>query len=190
MSVIVAIKKNGVVYMGADTQTTTGSYMSVSANEASVKINKLPNGILAGFCGRVAAKQGILSMDNVFTLDENGKLTKSHIVNQIIPRLSDKLCVFGDEESGELDVSIILAHKDSLYRISSDLSVIKLNEYAVSGAGRDYTYYALKSLPITDPKERILKCLCESARRCDSVSAPFVLIDTKHLEYEMKGDTK
>ena len=45
MSVIVAIKENGVVYMGADAQTTTGSFKSVSTSSASVKINKLKGGL-------------------------------------------------------------------------------------------------------------------------------------------------
>lgn len=185
MSVIVAIKENGVVYMGADSQTTTGSYKTVSTNQSAVKINRLANGILAGFCGRVAVKQEILSMDGVFTLDEEGNLTKRHIVTQIIPRLADKLDLFSDEESGELSVSIVLAHKDKLYRIGTDLSVIKLNSFTSSGAGRDFTYYAIESTKGQAVKDRILTALYESAMRCDSVCPPFVLIDTQSLEYEI-----
>ena len=56
MSVIVAIKENDVVYMGADSQTTAGMRKRSYLNETGFKIVRLENGILVGFCGRVAAK--------------------------------------------------------------------------------------------------------------------------------------
>ena len=62
MSVIVAIKENGVVYMGADSQTTTGRRKLNDLNETAYKITRFENGMLVGFCGRVAAKQAILSI--------------------------------------------------------------------------------------------------------------------------------
>ena len=80
MSVIVAIKENGVVYMGADSQTTAGRRKYSYLNETSFKIARLDKGILVGFCGRVAARQAILAMKDVFTLDEHGGLTKRHFI--------------------------------------------------------------------------------------------------------------
>jgi ATP-dependent protease HslVU (ClpYQ) peptidase subunit len=185
MSVIVAVKENGVVYMGADTQTTIGRRKQIGLNETAFKIHRLENGILVGFCGRVAAKQTILSLQDLFVLDKNGQLTKKHIVNQIVPKLVDKMEQIGDEERGSLDVSIILAYKDKLYRITSSLSVICLNDHGKAGAGAYFVDYYLqerKDLPV---KDRIVKSLMASAKRCDSVCGPYVLIDTKNLEYEI-----
>ena len=185
MSVIVAVKENGVVYMGADTQTTMGKHKRNGLNETAFKIHRLENGILVGFCGRVAATHDILSIKDVFVLDENGELNKKHIVNHIIPKLVDKMEQIGDEEIGFLDVSIILAYKDKLYKITSSLSVICLNDFAKTGAGAyfvNYHLYERKDLPV---KERIVKSLVASAKRCDSVCGPYVLIDTKNLEYEI-----
>ena len=187
MSVIVAIKENGVVYMGADAQTTTGSFKSVSTGAASVKISKLKGGILAGFCGKVASKQEILATDGIFTLDSEGRLTKEHIVRHVIPKLLDKLDVFGDEETGELAVSILLAHKDSLFHITSDRCVFNVTDHMSTGAGAPFTRYALYSTEGQAPRDRILLALGESAKRCESVCAPFVLIDTENLEYEIVG---
>ena len=115
MSVIVAIKENGVVYMGADSQTTTGRRKRNGLNETAFKITRLENGMLVGFCGRVAAKQAILSMEDVFVLDKEGGLNKKHIVKEIVPKLVDKMQLIGDEDSGALDVCILLAYKDKLY---------------------------------------------------------------------------
>lgn len=185
MSVIVAVKENGVVYMGADTQTTMGVKKRNGLNETAVKIHRLENGILVGFCGKVAAKQDILSIKDIFVLDENSDLNKKHIVNHIIPKLVDKMGQIGDEEMGSLDVSIILAYKDKLYRITASLSVICLNDNAKAGAGAYFVNYYLqerKDLPV---KNRIIKSLMASAKQCDSVGGPYVLIDTKNLEYEI-----
>lgn len=185
MSVIVAIKENGVVYMGADSQITAGRRKYSCLNETSFKVKRLDNGILVGFCGVVAVIQAILAMKDVFTLDEHGGVTKRHIVKEIVPKLVDKMEQIGDEESGALDVSILLAHKDKLYRITSGLDVVRLNECGKSGAGVDcvnYALFAMKDLPV---RERILKALIESAKRTESVGGPYVLIDTKKQEYEI-----
>ena len=185
MSVIVAVKENGTIYMGADSQTTAGNRKKNHLNETSYKVVRLDNGMLVGFCGRVAARQIILSIKDVFTLNEEGKLTKKHIVREIVPKLVDKMEQIGDEESGSLDVSILLSYKDKLYRITSGLNVIHLNENGSAGAGRDFANFALfamKNLPV---RERILRALEESARREESVGGPYVLIDTKDLEYEV-----
>lgn len=185
MSVIVAVRENGVVYMGADSQTSVSRRKYSNFNETSFKVKRLQNGILVGFCGRVTASQIILSMRDVFTLDENERLTKKHIVEEIIPKLSDKMEEIGDEEGGAMEVSILLAHKDALYRINSNLDVVRQTEYASSGAGLPYVQYVLaerKDLPV---RERLLQALMESARRTESVSGPYVLIDTDKLEYEV-----
>ena len=185
MSVIVAVKENGVVYMGADTQTTMGKSKINGLNETAFKVTKFENGILVGFCGRVAAKQEILSMKDVFVLDQNGELNKKHIVKEIVPKLVNKMELIGDQDSGSLDISILLAYKDKMYRITVDLDVISLNDYASSGAGMRFTNWCLYSQKHLPAKERVLKALEESAKRVESVGGPYILIDTKKLEYEI-----
>jgi ATP-dependent protease HslVU (ClpYQ) peptidase subunit len=185
MSVIVAIKENGVVYMGADSQTTTGRRKRNGLNETAYKITRLENGMLVGFCGKVAAKQAILSMEDVFVLDKEGGLNKKHIVKEIVPKLVDKMQLIGDEDSGALDVSILLAYKDKLYRITSGLDVLNLNECGRSGAGADFTNWYLFGEKNLSIRERILKALVASARRAESVGGPYVLIDTQKQEFEV-----
>ena len=72
-----------------------------------------------------------------------------------------------------------------MYKITSDLDVVHLNENASIGAGKNYVYYALFGMPDIPVKDRILKGLIQSAKHCDSVAGPYVLIDTKNLEYEV-----
>ena len=185
MSVIVAIKENGVIYMGADSQTTTGRRKRNGLNETAYKITRLENGMLVGFCGKVAAKQAILSLEDVFVLDKEGGLNKKHIVKEIVPKLVDKMQLIGDEDSGALDVSILLAYKDKLYRITSGLDVLNLNECGRSGAGADFTNWYLFGEKNLSIRERILKALVASAKRTESVGGPYVLIDTQKQEFEV-----
>lgn len=191
MSVIVAVKENGTIYMGADSQTTTGRRKRNGLNETSFKITRLENGMLVGFCGKVAAKQAILSMEDVFVLDKEGGINKKHIVKEIVPKLVDKMQLIGDEDSGALDVSILLAYKDKLYRITSGLDVLNLNECGRSGAGADFTNWYLFGEKNLSIRERILKALVASAKRTESVGGPYVLIDTQNQKFEvvdMGGD--
>ena len=185
MSVIVAIKENGVVYTGADSQTSLGKRKHKYLNEVGYKVHRLDNGMLLGFCGRVASRQAILAMKEIFTLDENGRLTKEHIVKNILPELQDRIGEIAGEECASIEVSILLIYKDEMYQIFSDLRVIHLNENATIGAGASYANYALFNMTHLPVRQRIVKALVESSKRCDSVEGPFVLIDTKNLEYEV-----
>ena len=184
MSVIVATSENGVVYMGADTQTTVSINRVNRLCEASHKIVRLENGMLVGFCGRVAVKQTLLSLEDVFVLDERGELNKKHIVETILPTLTSKKESIGDE-NGNMCVSILLAHKDKLYKITSEFEVVRLTKFARLGAGSNHTNYAMIERTDLAPRERILLALRESAKRTESVSGPYILIDTKALTYEI-----
>ena len=72
-----------------------------------------------------------------------------------------------------------------MYSISNILTVIKRNEFVASGSGAFYTFYPLLSNQNLNVRTRLLKALNESANRVDSVSGPFVFIDTKTLKYEI-----
>ena len=186
MSVIIALKENGVIYFGADTQaTTSSSEKSLAMNDVKFKVQRFDNGILAGFCGSAGSIDKIV-LKNIFSTDENGNLTKKHLVTETVPKLAAMLDEIQDEDDEDsMNISIILAHGANLYKIEPNLVVYKINEYTKSGSGSPYVDYAIdhyRDLPV---KERLIKALTESARRDPYVSGPFVLIDTKVLKYEI-----
>ncbi|MBO5866906.1 MAG: hypothetical protein J6Q55_02500, partial [Clostridia bacterium] len=90
----------------------------------------------------------------------------------------------GNQDSGKMDVCILLAYKDKMYTIESDLRVVALNDIARTGAGCESVTYCLREqgYPV---RERLLNALKTSARRVDSVSGPYVLIDTLNKQYEI-----
>lgn len=186
MSVIVAIKENGVVYMGADTQSTAGRTKVNHLCESDIKIIRYENGMLVGFCGSVPSKQFILSQNDVFVLNSEGKIDKKHIVTEIIPRLMDMMPnIKREKDDDEMGVSILLAHKDKLYKITPKFCVVSLNTYGHSGAGECYAYWELYGRDDLPVREKLLKALTVSAKWEETVGGPYILIDTKNLEYEI-----
>ena len=182
MSVVIAIIENGVVYMGADTQTTAGKLAYRIQAPVEYKIQRLENGILAGLCGSKSVAQQLVAQIDIFTLDENGSLTRAHIAKNIVPAV-EKVLKQRDKDM-EASASVLLAYKDKMFVINSSADVFKYNEYTAIGSGSVYTHYALfdkKDLPV---RERMLFALNASASRSDSVSAPFTLIDTQNMEFE------
>ena len=85
MSLVVAIKKDGVVYMGADNRRSIGkSYYSIET-EMDKKLQLINEGnIIIGSVGTVPTIQVMLRLAH--KLDRNGKpLTKKHIIQKVIP---------------------------------------------------------------------------------------------------------
>ena len=185
MSVIVAIKSGDAIYMGCDTQTTSGKDKENRLQESTFKISKLRSGMLVGICGKVAAHQSVCDDESVFEI-ENGELTKKEIVNNIILKIKAKLKdIAGDTSENErMPISIILAYKDKLFEVMRDYLVVGIEDYCSKGSGCVYTFSSLANigLPI---RERLLSGLRTSAKYCTSVSKPFVLIDTKELKYRI-----
>ena len=191
MSVVIAIKENGVIYMGTDTQVTSGNKKENELNTNSLKIALLDNGLLVGVCGKYGLKQQIIADKSIFTLDKNNMLTKQHIVTNIIPKLSRWVKKSDKANDTELEVSFLLAHDNNLYFIGHELNVVKINNFAKIGAGKGCVDYALSCFNYLPARERIIKALAESANITESVSGPYVLIDTKHKEFEiidLKGE--
>lgn len=101
MCVIVAIKSGDAIYMGCDTQTTSGKDKENKLHESTFKISKLRSGMLVGICGKVVAHQSVCDDESVFEI-EKCELTKKEIVNNIIPKIKAKLKdIAGDTSENE-----------------------------------------------------------------------------------------
>lgn len=193
MSVVIAVKHDGRIWFGADTQSTCGSdrYNPLSQNE--FKVTKLGHGVLLSMTGEIVTGQRILAHPEWFTVDKENGLTKEHIVTHIIPRLyealdEEELLDTGDKGTPPvMKVTIFLAYKDKLFEICRDFHVIRYEEYQASGSGANAIMYGLSKLDKTkDIHEQLLQLLRISAKHDSNVSAPFVLIDTKELKYTVK----
>lgn len=190
MSVVAAVKQGGRIWFGADTQLTCGSDCYNNLNVRDLKVAKLDNGILLSFTGETSTAQMILAYPEWFTVDEKKGLTKEHIVTKIIPRMFEKLDEEemlerdGKDSPPEMKVSMLIAYKDKLFAIERGFHVVRYDDYQATGSGANAVKYGLSVLDKSkDINEQLVRLLRISAKQDSNVSAPFVLIDTKKLEY-------
>ncbi len=153
MTILVAVKKNGRIWMGADRITTFGSEYSTDLVNAS-KIIKLKHAYLA--------TSGYTLLDNIIEhlYEHNHKMMESEFKNraQVFQFFLDMynemkktytLVDTGKETYAGIYNVFLLVTPKSIYGISNNLSVHEYDRYAAKGAGSDYsqgTLYALYEL--------------------------------------------
>ena len=191
MSLVVAIKKDGVIYMGADTRTTTGDQICNSYKNGNSKINRVGS-CLVGGAGLVSNIQALTLHPEWF--DTGGKpLSKKFIVQNIIPKYFnaikriDRLKVDGsngdDPDSG---CSILITDGVGLFMIDSGFSVCELSRYGQIGCTKDMALAIfINEIDNLPAEELILKALRTSAYRDDGVGAPYILINTRDNCFEV-----
>lgn len=190
MSVLIAFKKNDTIYMGTDTRVIDGDNKRNEISRCNLNIQKLDNGILLGIAGERLESQTLIAYSEIFTLDKSGKLTRKHIVKEIVPRLiavleEEKLMIKKEGDFPYMKAQIILAYKDTMYEICSSFTVIKYEEFQVLGRASDYAQATLMNTKETDDiNQRIVRALDITADNSQYVGKPYVLIDTKKMKYE------
>ena len=191
MSILIAYKKGDTIYMGTDTRTIVNDHKKNELRGCNLKIQKLANDMLLGITGERLERQTLIAYSEIFTLDKNGKLTKKHIVKEIIPKLITVLEKEGllIEKEGELPYMkavILLVHKGTIYEICSGFAVIKYEDFQVVGRSSDYAHATLMNTkPMDNIEGRIVKALDIVAENSQYVGKPYLLINTKELEYKI-----
>ena len=186
MSLVIAVKKDGVIYMGADTQTTCGRREKrAHLSPGYLKLLRLPNGIILGRVGNVHSLQYIWAHPEWFTLPEDGVLTKRHVVNEIIPHIyrcfrdNDLFEKDGKEDPLSMGDALLMAHRDKLFLINDRLGVIQIEHYAAIGAGESFVQYGMEHMDMQNSVLAEIKRLLKiGAECCPSVSGPFALTST------------
>ena len=191
MSLIVAIKKDDVVYLGADTRTTRGERVRSNLAREDLKIHKMGS-CFVGAAGTVANLQLMISHPEWFEL--KGKpLTKKFIVQRIIPKYYDlvremeKLEIEEENRNGpKCGCSFLVTDGKKLFEIDDDFEVIELSKYGQIGCTERIALTLwLNAAEDYDPNEMILKALRVSSYRNDGVGAPYVLVNTRDGNFEI-----
>ena len=188
MSVVVAIKEDDTIYLGADTLMTMGSTKIPEINnEEKYKLTKFKNGVILAHTGGVATTQKLVFHEEWFDKVPEKGLDKEFILNEIVPKLKKELEEYKLlVEDGSMDATFFIAYKDKLYDLKAGFTSVRITEYASIGAGKDFALSSL-SKEYLSLEERIVSALRTAAKMCSTVSGPFVLIDTKNLEFIIKG---
>ena len=197
MSILLAYKKDGKVFMATDTVVVSSNNMMYETAEDDLKIRKSPSGILVGVTGDRILRQNVFTFMDCFTTDENGDLTKKHISLKIVPKLFSGLSDLDsirrreDDSTPYMNTSILLAYKDKLFEICNDFAVYRYEKSQALGKAADFAAYALANVDANrDMKEQFEKILALVAKHGRNVAPPFVMINTEEEEYEFIGGEK
>lgn len=143
MTILVAVKKNGRVYLGADRITTFGNEYSTDLVNGS-KIIKLKNAYLA--------TSGYTLLDNVIEhlfsqnhkMVENEFKTRANVFSFFLElytelRKSYTLIDAGKDTYANMYNVFLVVTPTSIYGVSNNLAVHEYERYAAKGAGSDYS---------------------------------------------------
>ena len=196
MSVIVAIKKGGQVYMGCDSQVTSGRTCMTLRNPNNYKIWRVPGaeGCLMGSVGDYRDACLIrTARDLVTDYDVYRKhICYDFVVNDVVPAIIGKLQkanYIKKEGMFEcMNSAYLFAFDNQLYNLHNDGSVLEIEDYIAVGSGKNESVGNLLSTEREDPYARILKAIKASATTDIYVDYPIILTSTKDKEFHIITD--
>lgn len=194
MSVVVAIKKDGVVYLGSDSQVTRGGTRTSLTNPNNFKIWKVKgvDNCLMGHVGLLRDACVIRVMENlVREIDViHDEVDFEYVVTRVVPKIIDELKEFNyieiEGKFKNMESKYLFAFKDKLFVIGFDGSVIEVDDYIAIGSGESESIGSLLTTNNDeDPETRIIKAIKASAAHDIYVDYPIVLSNTKDLEFKV-----
>ena len=194
MSVVVSIKKDGVVYLGSDSQVTRGGTRTSLTNPNNFKIWKVKgvDNCLMGHVGLLRDACVIRVMENlVREIDViHDEVNFEYVVTRVVPKIIDELKEFNYIETEgkfkNMESKYLFAFKDKLFVIGFDGSVIEVDDYIAIGSGESESIGSLLTTNIDeDPETRIIKAIKASAAHDIYVDYPIILSNTKDLEFKV-----
>jgi len=168
MTILVAVKKNGKIFLGADRMTTSGSEYSTDLVNGS-KIIKLKHAYLA--------TSGYTLLDNVVEhlFDKRHKMMENTFKNRAEVfqffleffaelKKSYTLVDHGKETYAGLYNVFLLVTPQSIYGVSANLSVHEFERFAAKGAGADYSLGCLYGIyDLIDDAQELTRLGLEAA---------------------------
>ena len=195
MSVVVAIKKNGVVYIGADSQVTKGGTRATLSNPNNYKIWSVDgtDHCIMGAVGALRAANVMKVASDLVPqiVDIKGAVDFKFVVKNLVPRIMDELDRYNiliKDKSGvpDMDASFLFAYKDKLFSIDCYGTVIEVDDFCAIGSGSSEAIGSLFSTASTDdPIKRILDAIKSSATHDIYVDYPIIVSNTESGEFKV-----
>ena len=193
MSVVVAIKENGKVTIGADSQCTRGGTRRTLSNPNNYKVWKVLD---AENC--LFAQVGLVREANIIRVARDlvpemaqlkDRVDFSFVVKRLVPRMFEELEEYRAIKKGdnlpEFESSFLFAYKDKLFYISGNATVIEIDDYVAIGSGECEAIGSLLSTEGEACEDRIKKAIKASAASDIYVDYPIVITDTESCEFKV-----
>ena len=184
MSVIIAVKKDDTIYLGADTQCTSPTRKFHVKTGINAKLVAFENGVIIGHAGACVVGQIIVSHPEWFDFKSEDELTKEYLTTVVIPKIKE---AFKDYNYNDDEFELIIAYKSKLFEINRRFVVFCIEHKNAVGCGSDVITYKLSKINMDeDINEQLLDSLRFSEKNDSAVGAPFILINTKDLKMQIR----
>ena len=192
MSVVIAIKENGITYMAADTQISFGDSKRHLKSDSLQKIwavSDIPHCIIGGV--GLARDLNLIRYCTNELIPEASVLKNEINVGTImintVPVIFESIRNYTQLVSGcDKDIAInsefLLAYKDKIFDIAPDGTVEEIEDYIAVGSGANAALGSLKHTINEPVYVRLIKALDAASESNLYVSEPYVVIDTDKQE--------
>ena len=197
MASVIAIEKDGVVYVGADAVKERCNVKYYMTKESNLCMHKMKSGIIVCALGLAAVAQQMWLHDEWFELEEGETFNKKFIVTKIVPKYYEAIKNHRSWDSvgevKEIDSGYIFVYKSDIYLMHGDLSVTKCKKIGcMSNEDEDILFYTYASAfmennPDKKPEEVIRETFKFAASCNKSVNLHGYIINTKDLEFKEMG---
>lgn len=191
MSVVVAIKKDGKIYMGCDSQATCGGTRTTLKNPNNYKIWKVigAQNCLMASVGAVRDACVVRTMYDLVPeiVIYKDKVNFDFVVNSLVPHIATRLrqACFMQPSDSHMESSFLFAYENKLYNIGADGAVIEIEDYVSIGSGKNEAIGSLVSTQDEEPIPRIIKAIKASASNDIYVDYPIIITDTNSTEFSV-----
>lgn len=190
MSVVIAIKENGVTYMAADTQISFGDSKRHLKSDSLQKVwavTDTPHCIMGGV--GLTRDLNLIRYCTSELIPEAAVLKNEINVGTImlntVPAIFESIrnytqLVTGCDKDIPINSEFLLAYKDKIFDIAPDGTVEEVEDYIAIGSGADAALGSLKHTTDEPVYDRLIKALDAASESNLYVSEPYVCMDTEH----------
>ena len=190
MSVVIAIKENGVTYMAADTQISFGDSKRHLKSDSLQKVwavTDTPHCIMGGV--GLTRDLNLIRYCTSELIPEASVLKNEINVGTImlntVPAIFESIrtytqLVTGCDKDIPINSEFLLAYKDKIFDIAPDGTVEGVEDYIAIGSGADAALGSLKHTTDEPVYDRLIKALDAASESNLYVSEPYVCMDTEH----------
>lgn len=189
MSLIVILKEDNKYVVGCDTRISgQDDYEDGYQRVPKAKHIDFHNQLIIGCVGNI----GILDVVEMIVSKEE-KITRGTLVKNVIPKLREITSGTSYEVSNRcLDGDILIAYKDKAYAITSNYTVINIDDMYALGSGANTAYGSLFTSRYmnVDAASRVMLSIKAAGSRIFSVSKDAWVGDTSGSPFSPKSQVK
>lgn len=194
MSVVVAIKDKDRIWMGCDSQVSSGYTKSTLTSQRKIWRDSKEDELVMGLVGSLR-DLNILSTAEDW-LEELPKLKDEinfkYIVRNVVPKIFKELNNFGrmrqKDNIQSIESDVIFAYKNNAFQIEADGCVVKIDDILITGSGYRLGLGAWENLKKNNElsiKEKLIEVIKACCENDLYVYYPIVIMNTKDKEIDI-----